>query len=161
MLRKILNPFAGRKDYHCFGCCPDNSLGLKLEFSEEGDKVLSFWGPTPEYQGFTGVLHGGIQATLLDEIGGWAIMVKLGTAGVTGKMEIKYRRPVRVDEGPIRLEAFVSSNTGRLATLHCTVHNAADQLCTEAIIEYYLFNEERARKELYYPGKLAFFIDPE
>ncbi|MFN8209024.1 MAG: PaaI family thioesterase [Bacteroidales bacterium] len=134
---------------------------MKLEFSEEGDKVLSFWEPTPEYQGFTGVLHGGIQATLLDEIGGWAIMVKLGTAGVTSKMEVKYRRPVRVDEGPIRLEAVVSSNAGRLATLQCSVHNAADQLCTEAIIEYYLFNEERARKELYYPGKMAFFSNSE
>jgi uncharacterized protein (TIGR00369 family) len=159
MARKILNPFAGRQNYHCFGCCPDNPMGLHLEFSEEGEKVLCHWLPAPEYQGFTGVLHGGIQATLLDETGGWAIMVKLGTAGVTSKMEVKYRRPVRTDEGVLRLEAIVISSTARIATLRCSIYNAADELCTEAIIEYFIFSEERACKELHYPGRTAFFSD--
>jgi uncharacterized protein (TIGR00369 family) len=160
MARKILNPFAGRQNYHCFGCCPDNPTGLRLEFFEEGEKVLCHWVPTPEYQGFSGVLHGGIQATLLDETGGWAIMVKLGTAGVTSKMEVKYRRPVRIDEGVLHLEAAVISSNTRTATLRCCIFNAVNELCTEAIIEYFIFSEERARKDLHYPGRTAFFSDP-
>jgi uncharacterized protein (TIGR00369 family) len=159
MARKILNPFTGRQNYHCFGCCPNNPLGLHLEFIEEGEKVQCQWSPTSEYQGFTGVLHGGIQATLLDEIGGWTIMVKLGTAGVTGKMEVKYRKPVRTDQGPLRLEATVIKTTGRTASLQCFIYSAADELCTEANIEYFILSEERARKELHYPGRNAFFSD--
>jgi len=160
MARKILNPFAGRQNYHCFGCCPENLMGLRLEFYEEGEKVLCHWLPTPEFQGFTGVLHGGIQATLLDETGGWTIMVKMGTAGVTSKMEVKYRKPVRTDEGALRIEATVTSSTARIAILLCSIYSAAGELCTEAIIEYFIFSEERARKELHYPGKTAFFSDP-
>lgn len=60
-----------------------------MEFYEDGDEIVSYWKPGPEYQGWLNTLHGGIQAVLLDEICGWTIFRKLQTTGVTSKMETK------------------------------------------------------------------------
>lgn len=68
-MKKIQNPYAisGRKEYLCFGCSPNNESGLNLEFWEEGEEVIAKWMPCKSFEGFVNVLHGGIQATLLDE----------------------------------------------------------------------------------------------
>ena len=72
--KKIKNPWMGREGYNCFGCAPCNEYGVKMEFYEVGDKVVSRWRPRPQYQGWIDTLHGGIQAVLLDEICAWAVM---------------------------------------------------------------------------------------
>ena len=51
--RKIINPWRrsaeGRlqgknhPEYNCFGCCPENPIGLHMEFYEDGDYIVSKW----------------------------------------------------------------------------------------------------------------------
>lgn len=79
-MKKIINPWKDTEGYYCFGCAPQNESGLQMEFYEEGDEIISFWQPEAKYQGWFNTLHGGIQATLLDEICGWVIIRKLQTA---------------------------------------------------------------------------------
>ena len=45
MLKKIINPWRNNTQYHCFGCCPDNPIGLHMEFYEDGDYIMSTWHP--------------------------------------------------------------------------------------------------------------------
>ena len=84
-MKKIINPWKGLEGYNCFGCASNNEAGLKMEFYEDGDEVVSIWKPRPEYQGWIDTLHGGIQAVLMDEICAWVILRKLQTTGVTSK----------------------------------------------------------------------------
>ena len=93
MERKIINPFAGRSGYNCFGCSPDNKLGLQLSFLNEGEYIVARWLPQPQFQGYHNLLHGGIQATLLDEIASWYVYARLHTAGVTSRLAVRYRKP--------------------------------------------------------------------
>ena len=86
-MKKIINPWKGMEGYNCFGCAPNNEAGVKMEFYEDNDEVISIWRPRPEYQGWIDTLHGGIQAVLLDEICAWVILRKLQTTGVTSKMD--------------------------------------------------------------------------
>lgn len=71
--RKMYNAYADLEGYNCFGCSPTNPYGLKCKFVDEGEYVTCHWMPSENYQGFFHVLHGGIQATLIDEIASWAI----------------------------------------------------------------------------------------
>ena len=87
-MRKIKNPYLHKEGYNCFGCCPDNPIGLHMEFFEDGDDIISFWHPQEHYQGWVGVMHGGIVASLVDETFGWVVTRKLQTAGMTSKLEI-------------------------------------------------------------------------
>ena len=67
-MKKIINPWEGLDGYMCFGCAPNNPLGLHMEFFEDGDDIVAFWKPQGTYQGWLRTLHGGIQTTLMDEL---------------------------------------------------------------------------------------------
>ena len=98
--RKMYNAYADLEGYNCFGCSPTNPYGLKCKFVDEGEYITCHWVPSENYQGFFHVLHGGIQATLIDEIASWAIFSHEKTAGVTTEKQVKYRRPVRTEITP-------------------------------------------------------------
>lgn len=52
----------------CFACGQDNPIGFRLDdIRREGDQVHATLHSRPEYQGYPGVLHGGLSATALDE----------------------------------------------------------------------------------------------
>ena len=106
-MKKIINPWKGLEGYNCFGCAPNNEAGIKMEFYEDGDEVVSIWKPRPEYQGWINTLHGGIQAVLMDEICAWVILRKLQTTGVTSKMETRYRKSVSTTDSHIVLRASI------------------------------------------------------
>ena len=50
-MKKIINPWRNHPEYNCFGCCPDNPIGLHLEFYEDGDYIVSKW--NPQTSGYT------------------------------------------------------------------------------------------------------------
>ena len=85
----------------CFACGQRNETGLKLTFRREGDRILADYQPTERFQGFPGVLHGGVLATMLDET-----MSRTGAIRrqwlMTGKLDIRYRRPAPIDQ-PLRV----------------------------------------------------------
>lgn len=103
------------------------------------------------------MLHGGIQATLIDEIASWAIFSYAKTAGVTTEMAVKYRKPVYTNRGGIHLRAKVTKAEKRLVTARVELFNAAGELATEADVVYMVYPEEIARKKLDWPGVEAFY----
>ncbi len=81
---------------NCFACGRRNPIGLKLEFSLDADgRSTATFVPREEFQGFSGVLHGGIVCALLDEAMAWALILR-GKIPVTLSLSARFRRPVRV-----------------------------------------------------------------
>jgi uncharacterized protein (TIGR00369 family) len=155
--RKILNPYIGLDGYNCFGCCPSNKHGLRMEFYEESDYVVSNWKPGDQFSGYKQVLHGGIQATLMDEITAWIIQVKLKTAGVTAGMDVRFIKPVFVSESNITVKAKIDKVIKKIAVIKAELYNSAMELCSEGLIRYYIYPTDEAVKNLYYPGYQKFF----
>lgn len=157
-MKKIQNPYAkaGRLDYQCFGCSPNNPIGLHLEFWEKGEEVIAKWMPRKSLQGFRDVLHGGIQATLLDELASWVVQTRCKTVGMTSSMEITYRRPVLVSDGEITLHGKVKEAGTRMAVIETELLGNDGKLCTSAIVKCFLFSAEKASGEYFYPGADAF-----
>ena len=56
-MRKIKNPWMQKEGYNCFGCSPDNPVGVHMEFYEDGDDIISFWKPQTHYQGWIDTMH--------------------------------------------------------------------------------------------------------
>ena len=67
-MKKIINPWRNHEGYNCFGCSPDNPIGLHLEFYEDGDYIVSTWHPEHNYQGWVDTMHGGILSMLIDNL---------------------------------------------------------------------------------------------
>ena len=145
-MRKIKNPYLHKEGYKCFGCCPDNPIGLHMEFFEDGDDVISFWHPQEHYQGWVGVMHGGIVASLVDETFGWVVTRKLQTAGMTSKLEIRYKHPLSVNDSQYTIHAHITNRRAHLVFMSATIENAKGEVCVEAESVYYAFDEEKAKE---------------
>jgi len=156
-MKTIVNPYIGIDGYRCFGCSPDNPNGLRMSFFEDGDDIVSLWQPEPHYQGYSNVLHGGIQATLLDEIASWVVFVKLGTSGVTSKLSVKYIRSVFIGDTPITLRSRLLSLKERRAFMRSELYDSSGRLSSSADAEYSVFPEALARRKFHYPGQEAFY----
>lgn len=149
---KILNPWRNVEGYLCFGCSPDNQSGLKMEFYEDGDEIVSIWQPRPEFQGWLDTLHGGIQAVLLDEICAWLVTRKLQTTGVTSKMETRYRHPVKTNEGTIEIRASLKEMKRNIAIIEARLYDHGGKLCTEAVCTYFTYPQNEVKENMFFLG---------
>lgn len=88
----------------CFGCGQANEHGLRMMFARYPDgTVESRHLIAPHHCGVDTVVHGGIQATLLDEVMGVVAQLGLDPDAtpmpcVTAEMQLAYRRPVPMAE---------------------------------------------------------------
>jgi uncharacterized protein (TIGR00369 family) len=154
--RLVPNPYVGNAEYHCFGCDPENPAGLQLRFRVEGDLVWSEWTPRELLEGYPGVIHGGIQATLADEIGGWFLHAARGTAGMTRDLQISYHNPAYAADGPFRIEARPVEESAKSAVIEVTIAGTSGTVFSTARVTYAVFSEAVARRRLSFPGREAF-----
>jgi len=128
-----------------------------MTFREEDDEVVSQWDPQEYFQGYFGILHGGVQAALMDEIASWVVYVKLKTAGFTSKAEVRYHQTVHVNKGPVTLRARASKMRRNLADIEVILLNSEGIKCASGLLTYFTYSEEKARDTMYYPAKNDFF----
>jgi uncharacterized protein (TIGR00369 family) len=128
-----------------------------MEFVESGDEVICVWEPKTEFQGWTGIVHGGIQATLLDEVASWVVQVKLKLSGFTSQMNIRYVKPVPTDQGLLTARAKLTETKKRLAFIQVSLENDKGEVLTKGEIIYYVYPEEESKEKFNYPGIEAFF----
>ena len=168
-MKLILNPWVKMQGYNCFGCSPDNPLGAQMRFYEEDEfdpmgDIVSVWLPTQNHQSWINTLHGGMQATLLDEVCGWVVFKKLSTSGVTAKMEIRYKNSVSTLSGPLILRARLKSANHRVAVVEGELRPllasengtfAEGDPLTTCECTYFSFPEEKAREMGFVEAQLA------
>ena len=147
--RVELDPLTFGPDQLCYGCGPNNPRGLRLRFAREGDSVVTTYTPTSGLDGPPGIFHGGLQATLCDEVSGWALVGLLGKMGFTTSMKVRYMRPMRLDV-PIEARARVASQKGPIVTLKVTL-SQQDKVGCMARVSFALPTVEAAENTLQQP----------
>jgi uncharacterized protein (TIGR00369 family) len=82
----------------CFGCGGANARGMLLAFEQDdaAQRIRGDFRLGAEYQGGPGFIHGGIIATVLDEVMGKVCRFR-GARAVTAELSIEYLKPVPVD----------------------------------------------------------------
>jgi acyl-coenzyme A thioesterase PaaI-like protein len=158
-VRPIRNPFVGRPGYGCFACSPGNQDGLHMSFSEDGDELVCSWEPQIKFAGYGGIIHGGIQATLHDEIASWVVFVKLATAGFTERLEVDYRSPVRVEAGTLILRSRLDHLEGNKAFIRSRLFDGAGKLGSESLAVYFTVPQHIARRKFAYPAEDSAFSE--
>jgi uncharacterized protein (TIGR00369 family) len=84
-------------DQYCFACGTLNPIGLRMEVSFHDNKAYSRLSLKREFQGWSDIVHGGVMATILDEIMAHAVLHYVGQA-VTASLQVTYRAPLKVGE---------------------------------------------------------------
>jgi len=119
---------------HCFVCGLENPVGLHLHIYEVEPGVVETMYTAPDhFQGYPGVLHGGIVAAILDEISGRAQMGSTESPRFmfTGKLEVKYRKNVPVGQ-PLKIVGQAGKVRPRFVEAWAGIYDENGELLAEA-----------------------------
>jgi uncharacterized protein (TIGR00369 family) len=133
---------------HCFGCGGANARGMQLTFEQDdaARRIRGSFRVTADYQGGTGFVHGGIVATLLDEV-----MAKVsrfeGDHAVTGELTVEYVKPVPVDRD-LLVEGWEIERNGRNLLRQGEIRDASGALLARGKGRFVQIDVEALRKKL-------------
>jgi acyl-coenzyme A thioesterase PaaI-like protein len=148
-------------DYQrCYACGQNNPYGLQMLFRLDGDTIVSDFQPREEHQGFPGIIHGGIIATIFDEaLNRTSMLADQPAWSMTGRLEVRYRR--YVPYGPLlRVRARLTTQRGRMLQAHATLTYADDEnmLLAEGQGSFMGLKQEQLDEVMKdYPRMRAFF----
>jgi len=130
----------------CFGCGPMNPSGLHLRFFSDGVSVVS-WLTIPEHLcGWRNLIHGGIIATVLDEVMGRTVIWLLRRLGLTKSMQIDFLKPVYIGEKLKAMGGVLERNSDREVHVEGVLYNEAGDLCARSTAIFALFTPEYIRE---------------
>ena len=116
----------------CFGCGQNNHQGLKIKSYWEGEEAVCFWQSEEKYQGWKGLLNGGVMATLIDchcmctamagtyKAEGRSLDSLPEYRYATGTMNIKYLKPTS-NIKPVELRATIKEIRRKVVVVDCIV----------------------------------------
>ena len=92
-------PLRARSQSGCFVCGQDNPRGLQIRFQRQDDGgITATWAPASVWEGFHGIVHGGVVSTVLDEAMSKAV-AGTGTEALTAELRVRFRRHVTSNHG--------------------------------------------------------------
>jgi uncharacterized protein (TIGR00369 family) len=105
--------------------------GLKLRFWFSGQGCFTKCTIPDHFCGVDGLVHGGILATLMDEVEEWSIISRLGLFGITREISIRYLKPVPTNT-ELLVEGQTVSHDDRNGVLRGTIGSTDGTLLAES-----------------------------
>jgi uncharacterized protein (TIGR00369 family) len=137
----------------CFGCGGANPRGMQLTFEQDDDakRIRGQFRVSADYQGGAGFVHGGIVATLLDEV-----MAKVSRFredhAVTAELTVEYLKPVPVDADLI-IDGWEVERNGRNLRREGEIRDVAGAILARGRGRFVQVDLEALRKKLGAPEK--------
>jgi len=103
----------------CFACGQQNPIGLRLRFMQDAGGIRAEFTPGPQYQGYEGVVHGGIVAAALDDAMANLFHMR-GQETLTVRLEVRFRREAQVGQRLV-VSARMTGERGRVFTAEATL----------------------------------------
>ena len=100
------------RPHNCFACGELNEIGLHLKLNLEPGRCWTELEMPRRFEGWEGIVHGGILCTILDEVMAWALVAQ-DNWGVTARMSIEFRKPVTVGQA-VRAEGWITEDRRRI-----------------------------------------------
>jgi acyl-coenzyme A thioesterase PaaI-like protein len=120
----------------CFVCGESNPAGLRLRFHTDGRVVRTEFTPRAEHIGFQEVVHGGIIATVLDEIMVWACAVQTKQLGYCAEMTVRYQHPLRPGQTALVTAELTNNRRNRILEAKAEIRGADQSVLATATGKY-------------------------
>lgn len=149
LIKRIINPWVKMEGGNsCFACSTSVPGGLRMQFYLDGDEVVCYWKPDEQHSSWPGIVHGGVQTTLMDELGMWGVNMLLETAGFTRNLNVKYIKNVNTTK-TVEVRAKIREVNRMFAFVDAWIIQDGKK-CTEADIKYFIVSKEAAAKDFYF-----------
>lgn len=105
-------------DSMCFACGEENEISLGLKFKKTSEDIVEAeFTALKNHQGYNGIMHGGLVATLLDEAMAYAVGLKAITA-YTAELNIRFKKALKIGEKVIIKGKYEGSLKRSIAVIH-------------------------------------------
>jgi uncharacterized protein (TIGR00369 family) len=127
----------------CFGCGGANARGMRLTFEQDDSarRIRGVFRVGGDFQGGPGFVHGGIVATLLDEV-----MAKVNRfaqeIAMTAELTVEYKKPIPIDEDLI-VEGWEVERNGRTRLREGEIRDASGVLLARGRGRFIAIDERR------------------
>ena len=123
---KAGTPAIPEADHYCFVCGRDNPRGLQIKVKYQPEEMAAETELTlpREFQGWVEVIHGGILATLLDEMMAHAVW-RFAGPGLTLSLEVRFHHPLKPGEA-IRAKGVLTTPNGNRRTAEAEITRLSD-----------------------------------
>lgn len=128
----------------CFVCGESNASGLNLRFETDGAIVRARFMPQPEHIGFKQTVHGGIIATVLDEIMVWACAVQTRRFAYCAELNVRFLSPLRPGVETLASAELVMNRRNKLFEARGELRDCSGQLLATASGKYLPIREAEA-----------------
>jgi acyl-coenzyme A thioesterase PaaI-like protein len=131
--------------HNCFACGTLNAAGLHLDLHVDGERCWTDLEIPDRFQGWDEIAHGGIVATILDEVMAWSL-VDADNWGLTARMSVDFKRPVPLGR-PVHAEGWITEARRRLVTTAGRMVDATSgELLATAEAMYVAATDDRKRE---------------
>jgi uncharacterized protein (TIGR00369 family) len=122
----------------CFGCGKANPVSLKLKFTwdEANQTAAASFTPSKYWQGWSGYVHGGVTACILDESIGQATMYA-GLNSVTAKLQVRYRKMIAIEQ-TYTVSCKIARQTSRLVETEARITDKDGNVMAEGTSTQYI-----------------------
>ncbi|MGB3225192.1 MAG: PaaI family thioesterase [Desulforhopalus sp.] len=133
-------------DKDCFGCGLENHSGLQMTFETNGEQIRSKINVTPQFRGWSKLVHGGVISTILDETMSWAAIFLMKRFILTKQMTIQFHRPVYVGSSLSGIGSIKERIRERKAIIKAELFDDKGELCASSEGEFVLYTKEQFAK---------------
>ena len=130
--------------HNCFACGTLNVHGLRLDLHLEHGRAWTELELDRRFEGWEGIAHGGIVATILDEVMAWALVAS-DAWGMTARMAVEFRAPIVVGTR-IRAEGELVEARRRIFRTAARLTDASGAVLAAADGTYVAAPPERRRE---------------
>ena len=127
----------------CFACGQDNPIGLKLVFEYRDDYCISEFQLTPLFEGYPGIIHGGIVSTVLDEAMA-KIILTTTTKAVTIEMNTKFKMMLK-SETKYFVKAKITKNKSRTISTEASIFDEENKIVASANAKFFKIESNQAK----------------
>ena len=135
-----------RCNHHCFGCSPINTAGLKMTFATDGESVISSLKVPEHLCGWDHLVHGGVIATILDEIMSWTAIHLLKKIILTKSVSIDFIKPVYIGKMLTAKGRVIKLKSKREALMEGVIISDSNEICARSQGTFVLFTAEVAKR---------------
>lgn len=121
---------------YCFACGKANPFGLKLKIVGDENGVSTTFTIKQHHEGFKDITHGGIIATILDEMVAWACQ-KSDLTALTAELVVRYKKRLPVGE-TVKATGRIVRKAGRLIIGESVIMDVKGQIIATGLAKMLL-----------------------
>ena len=126
----------------CLVCGESNPIGLRLILQTDDQVVTAEYTARPEHIGLLNTVHGGMTATLMDEVMAWACAVSGGTFAYCAELNVRFRAPIRPGETVRVIGRLDQNRKSKIFLTSAEIRNQEDVIAATATGKYLPVNPE-------------------